>query len=145
MAGAPVSSPVVSLCGTDVLASGRDRQLRRQVPSRSLQIPKKFLSGFRRLRISRFGVLVRNRDGQAQPALFAPVLGSPAANAMHLDQTDAWRYGAYPRPAISDRPAVANEVRRTVLVSAPSGAEAKVPGIRSSGTLQRTLWLSRLS
>jgi hypothetical protein len=53
---------------------------------------------------SRFGVLVRNADAQAQPALFAPVLGSPGANAIHRDQTDAWRYGAYPRPAIPTGP-----------------------------------------
>ena len=53
---------------------------------------------------SRFGVLVRTHDGQAQPALFAPVLGSPAANAARLDQTDAWRYGTHPRPQISTGP-----------------------------------------
>lgn len=49
---------------------------------------------------SRFGVLLRNSNGMAQPALFAPVLGSPGANAVRRDQTDAWRYGKYPRPAI---------------------------------------------
>jgi hypothetical protein len=47
---------------------------------------------------SRFGVLVRNPNGQAQPGLFAPVLGSPAANAARFDQTEPWRYGASPRP-----------------------------------------------
>jgi hypothetical protein len=53
---------------------------------------------------SRFGVLVRNRAGEAQPALFAPVLGAPGANAIHTDRTDAWRYGKYPRPAIPTGP-----------------------------------------
>jgi hypothetical protein len=53
---------------------------------------------------SRFGVLVRNASGQAQPALFAPVLGSPGRNAVSLDYTDARRYGNHPRPPIPTGP-----------------------------------------
>lgn len=58
---------------------------------------------------SRFGVLLRNQSGNAQPALFAPVLGAPAEKTTRLDlndpwrygaldMKDAWRYGAYPPP-----------------------------------------------
>ena len=59
---------------------------------------------------SRFGVLLRNQAGNAQPALFAPVLGAPAEKTSRLDLNDAWRYGALPY-----------ESRRTVLVPPAAG------------------------
>jgi hypothetical protein len=55
-------------------------------------------------RDSRFGVLVRSREGRAQPALFAPVLGGPGKNVTRMDLNDPWRYGAYPPPDSPDGP-----------------------------------------
>ena len=51
------------------------------------------------------------------------MLGSPGAKR-DLDQTDAWRYGRLSSACDSDRASVANEIRRGVLVSAPSGVKA---------------------